>query len=181
MKKIGDIVVHTESDEKWVLLDVPRGGGKCKAIPLGADPVYVNYLADPELLYKSHLQDVNPIRFTEEEKDRAVVLVAEYQAWMNQREGLFDKYTILRTEDGEESPTAFFVLDRRDPAALFAAVNYSAFTSDKQLAADIDDYVLYVAGNYYGELRWDKFNNRKEGFDTMIDACRQRVSRRKKS
>lgn len=140
----GEVVVNTITDKMDVVVDVlPQN--KYLTVPLKGEE-------SPTQFHASWIKSVRKV--TVEDRETADLILAAYRAEKEQRNGLYDKYTVIRTSDSRESPTAMFVLDRRDPAAFMALSAYAKATSSYQLKRDIIKMMEELLEK--NEFKWSK-------------------------
>lgn len=76
-------------------------------------------------------------------------------------DGLFSKYTVTRTKDGRPADTVVFCLDRRDPCALAALLDYARYVNrdNPELASDLANFVRMIIDNpeTCDQIKWDKY------------------------
>lgn len=60
---------------------------------------------------------------------------------MAEERGLYNKYRVVETETHIGVEGHFVLRPARDPTALAALIHYAALTPNKELAADLQDWI----------------------------------------
>ena len=60
---------------------------------------------------------------------------------MDKESGLYDKYQVRQVHGGQRIEGFFVLRPNRDPTALAALIHYAALTPNKQLAADLEEWI----------------------------------------
>lgn len=132
--------------------------------------------------YKKHCQRMEEAlehiekKTAHAELEEALLGYSETQTTKDTERGLYGKYRVYKTDSDEEVKTALFVLDERDPVALYALIEYAMKTPDTNLARNIYNQIHTILNNEsykaeFGEkVKWAhdvKWADDKPGFYSL--------------